>query len=295
MNLKGCYVALVTPFTKKNNVDYDKIKHLVEFHIKMGTSGIIPVGTTGESPTLTKKEHLKIIETVIFASNQRIQVIPGTGSNNTEEVLYLTKFSKELGANAVLVVLPYYNRPSQEGLFQHFKKICEIGIDLILYNIPGRTGINLLPNTLLRIKKECNNIIGVKESSGMLDQISEISIKVKGISILSGDDSLTLPILSVGGVGVISVIANFAPYIIDEMISYYFEGRVKEAQAIHHKLYPMCKALLTFGSNPAPVKYIMSKLDFNVGIPRLPIVELNKEKKVELDRILEKLEITPIL
>jgi 4-hydroxy-tetrahydrodipicolinate synthase len=209
---KGSFVAIVTPF-KNGKIDEMKLKELVEFHIKNGTSAIVPCGTTGESPTLSTQEHEKVIEIVIGAAGKRVPVIAGTGSNSTQEAIELSTHAQKAGADGLLLVSPYYNKPTQQGLYLHFKTIAQsVKIPIILYNIASRTGINIQPETIARLAKDCKNIVGVKEASGNLDQMSQIkSLCVGEFDLISGDDALTLPLLAIGGVGVISVVANIVP------------------------------------------------------------------------------------
>jgi len=222
---KGSLVAMITPFTKNNKVDEKGIEELVEFQIKNGTNGIVPCGTTGESPTLSHEEHKKVVELTIKAVAGRVPVIAGTGSNCTQEALDLTSYAKEAGADAALIITPFYNKPTQKGLYLHFKKIAEeVDLPIIIYNVPSRTGVNMLPETLAELA-ELKNIIGVKEASGNLDQMTEI-VELCGdkITLLSGDDKLLLPVLSIGGKGVISVVANIIPYEVSNMIKEFENG-----------------------------------------------------------------------
>ena len=224
---KGSIVAIVTPF-KNGKVDEQKLKALVEFQIKNGTSGIVPCGTTGESPTLSMQEHERVIEIVVEAVKKRVPVIAGTGSNSTQEAIELSVHAQKVGADAVLLVSPYYNKPTQQGLYLHFKAIAEsIKIPIILYNIASRTGINIEPQTIARLASDCKNIIGVKEASGNLDQMSRIkSLCGQDFDLISGDDALTLPLLAIGGVGVISVVANIVPRDVADMIEVFNKGNM---------------------------------------------------------------------
>lgn len=273
----GSIVAIVTPF-KDGRVDEAKLKELVEFQIKNGTSGIVPCGTTGESPTLSTAEHERVIEICIKAAKKRVPIIAGTGSNSTEEAVSLTKHATDAGANGALIVSPYYNKPTQRGLYLHFKKIAEsVDIPIILYNIAGRTGVNIEPATIAQLAKECKNIVGVKEASGSLDQMQMIKyLCPKDFVLLSGDDSLTLPILSIGGVGVISVLANIIPHDIAQVIELFNKGKIAEARKLHYKILPLAKAAF-LETNPIPIKKAVEILGFCSGELRLPLCEMAEE------------------
>ncbi len=283
---KGSIVALVTPFTD-GKVDEGKIKELVEFHIKNGTSAILACGTTGESPTLNYEEHNRVIEVCIEASNGRIPVIAGTGSNATAEAITITHHASTAGADAALIVTPYYNKPTQEGLYRHFKEIADsVDIPIILYNVPGRTSRNIETETVIRLANDCKNIIGVKEASGSIDQMQAvISQCPKDFILFSGDDALTLPVLSIGGVGVISVIANFLPADTAKLIDLFKENKVAEARALHYKLLPVIKAMF-IESNPTPVKKAMEILGLCSGSLRLPLCEVSDETTQKIKKAL---------
>lgn len=281
----GSIVALVTPF-KDGEVDYKKLGELVEYHIENGTDAIVPCGTTGESPTLSHEEHERVISGVIEKASGRIKVIAGTGSNSTSEALRLTKSAKKAGANGSLQITPYYNKPTQEGLYQHFKTIAEeVDIPIILYNVPGRTGVSIAPETVARLA-EIKNIVGIKEASGSMDQSSHI-LQLCNITVLSGDDSLTLPIMAIGGKGVISVIANFVPKDIGKMVHAFLNGSLKEAQEMHRKLFPLCRAMF-IETNPIPVKTAMRLLGRLNGEMRLPLYKMTKEHEAQLASALKK-------
>lgn len=268
---KGSMTAIVTPF-KNNKVDEKKLRDLIEFQVKNGTSGIVPCGTTGESATLSFDEHEQVIEIVVKQVNKRVPVIAGTGSNSTDEAIILTKHAALSGADASLQVSPYYNRPTQKGLYEHFKAIAEtVDIPIILYNIASRTGVNIEPETIAKLAKDCSNIKAVKEASGSLDQMSRIrSLCEKDFDLISGDDSLTLPILAIGGTGVISVVANIAPKDVAKMVSEFEKGNIKEAREIHYKLLPLIKAMF-IETNPIPVKTAMGLLGMCEPDLRLPM------------------------
>jgi len=286
LNLKGSMVALVTPF-KDDKIDEEKIKELVEFHIKNGTKAIIPCGTTGESATLSYEEHDKVIEIVVKQAAKRIMVIAGTGSNNTKEAIRLTKHAKHAGADAALLISPYYNRPTQAGLYLHFKAVAEaVDIPIILYNIASRTGVNIEPETvadLARIK----NIVGIKESSGNLDQMSRI-VQLCGeqFALISGDDSLTLPVMSIGGTGIISVVANIAPRDVADMVDSFLQGDLRHAKKMHYKLLPLVKAMF-IETNPIPVKTAMGLLGMIEPTLRLPMCSMKEESKIKLIKALK--------
>ncbi len=286
---RGSMVALVTPF-RKGKVDKKALEHLVEFHIQNGTKALVPCGTTGESPTLNHEEHRLVIEITVKAAAGRIPVIAGTGSNSTIEALELTRDAKKIGADGALVVAPYYNRPTQEGLFQHFASIAEtVRFPIVIYNIPGRTGVNILPETFQRLA-QFENIVGVKEASGSLDQMSQIMAVAPSIAMISGDDSLTLPILAIGGVGVISVLANIVPKEIQDMIDAWDTGDIEEARNIHFKLFSLCKVLFS-ETNPTPIKAAMALMGLISDEIRLPLVKMSEGNRKALEKELKKLKL----
>ncbi len=274
---KGSIVALVTPF-KDGTVDLDGLKKNIEFLINNKTAGLVPCGTTGESPTLTEAEWEAVVEATVKTANHRVPVIVGSGTNSTEKSVKLTKRAKELGADGALVVAPYYNKPTQEGLYRHFRTIADqVDIPIVIYNIPGRTGVNIFPKTFERLIRDCPNIMAVKEAAGSLDQVSEIVSRCGDrLTVLSGDDSLTLPILVVGGKGVISVAANIVPVDVALMIEHFFEKKTDQAQRLHLKLFPLCKALF-IETNPIPIKAAMDLLGMPAGEPRLPLLPPSAE------------------
>jgi 4-hydroxy-tetrahydrodipicolinate synthase len=279
--LKGSIVAIVTPFNK-GQVDERKLEELVQFHIQNGTQGILPCGTTGESPTLSPKEHERVIEICIKASNKQVPILAGTGSNSTDEAISLTCHAEKMGADASLQVTPYYNKPMQEGLYQHFKAIADsVNIPIILYNIAGRTARNIEPETMARLARDCKNIIGVKEASGSLEQASTIrSLCGEDFLIFSGDDALTLPMMSIGAVGVISVVANIVPSKIVALCEALTQGDIKKAQVIHYQLLPLVKSMF-LETNPIPIKTAMGLLDMcsqELRLPLSPLAESNIKK-----------------
>jgi len=272
---QGSMVAVVTPF-KDGRVDEVKVRELVEFHIKNGTDVLVPCGTTGESPTLSHDEHRRVIELAIQTANKRIPVVAGTGSNSTAEAIDLTHFAKNAGADGALVVLPYYNKPTQQGLIAHCRAIADaVELPLILYNIPGRTGINMLPETLA-VLADHPNIVGMKEATGNLEQMThDIVLCGARLSFLSGDDTLTLPLMAVGGKGVISVVANIVPRDVADLTRAFLSGDWKRARELHLKLFPLCQAMFC-ETNPIPVKTAMALMGMINGELRLPLCPMSE-------------------
>jgi 4-hydroxy-tetrahydrodipicolinate synthase len=282
---KGSIVAIVTPF-KKGKVDEKALGDLIEWHISQGTHGIVPCGTTGESATLDYKEHYRVIEFTIEKVNKRVPVIAGTGANATDETIMLTKQAKKYGADAALLVTPYYNKPTQEGLYRHYKEVAEaVDIPLVLYNVPGRTAVNMLPSTVARLA-EIKNIVAIKEASGDMKQVSEI-IRLCGdkITVISGDDFTTLPLLALGGKGVISVSANVAPKDVSMMCSSWLKGQFDKARAIHYKLEPL-NAAMFIETNPIPVKTALAMMGRIQEELRLPLCEMSSANKEKLRKVL---------
>jgi len=280
----GSFVALVTPFLN-GEVDYKKLRELVAFQIENGTHGIVPCGTTGESPTLSHEEHERVISTVIEAANGKLQIIAGTGSNCTRETLKLTKHAEKEGATGALVITPYYNKPTQEGLYLHFKAITEeTDIPVVIYNVPGRTGVSIAPETVARLA-EIKSIVGIKEASGDVDRASQI-LGLCDIDVLSGDDSLTLPIMSVGGKGVISVTANIAPREVSDLTIAVKENRLEDARKLHQKLFPLSRGMF-IETNPISVKTAMKLLGRINGDMRLPLCAMAKTNEEKLSGILK--------
>ena len=280
----GLSVAIVTPF-KDGEVDYAALRAQVEFQIKAGTKCLCPVGTTGESPTVGFEEHERIIAEVVQTAAGRIKVMPGTGANSTAEALRLTKWAAKEGADAALVVAPYYNKPMQEGFYQHFKAVAEaVDIPICVYNIPGRTAKNIEPETIARMA-EVQNITMVKEATGSLDQASQL-LSITNLTLLSGDDSLTLPLLSVGGEGVISVVGNIVPHDMISLLNAWTDGNVAAAQKWHHKLFPLCRDMLGLATNPIPVKAAMQLLGRDTGQLRLPMTPLDDAGMTKLKKTL---------
>ncbi len=283
MSFKGSIVALVTPFSKKDEVDEATLVKLVEFHIKNGTDGIVPCGTTGESATLNYDEHKRVIEICVKAAKKRIPIIAGTGSNCTQEAIEMSEYAKEVGADGLLLVSPYYNRPTQKGLYLHFKAISEaVNLPIVLYNIASRTGVNIEPETIARLAKDCKNIVSVKEASGSLDQMSRIrSLCPKSFILLSGDDSLTLPVMSIGGEGIISVVANIIPKDVKALVSAFNDGNIEEARRLHYKMLPLIKAMF-IETNPIPVKTAMGLMNLCEPLLRLPMCSMADENLSKL-------------
>ena len=284
---KGCIVAIVTPF-KNGKVDEKTFRDLIEFQIKNGSSGIVPCGTTGESATLSFEEHDRVIEITIEQVKKRVPVIAGTGSNSTEEAIMLTKHAASSGADASLQVSPYYNRPTQKGLYEHFKAIANsVDIPIILYNIATRTGVNIEPETIARLAGDCKNIVGVKEASGNLDQMSRIkALCPANFDLISGDDSLTLPILSIGGTGIISVVANIVPQDVANLVAEFQKGNMEKARELHYKLLPLIKAIF-IETNPIPVKTAMGLLGMCEPDLRLPMSGMSPENLEKLKKSLK--------
>ncbi len=276
----GSLVAIVTPF-RKGVVDERALGDLIEFQIANGTDGIVPCGTTGESATLSHEEHDRVVAVTVEVVKQRVPVIAGTGSNSTDEAIALTKHAKQAGADGALLITPYYNKPTQEGLFRHYKAVAEaVDIPLVLYNIPGRTGVNMLPATVARLVT-CRNVVAIKEGSGSVQQASDV-IQLCGerMTVLAGDDSLTLPMMALGGKGVITVTANILPKEMAGLVDAALANRWDEARRLHYKLSPLFAALF-YETNPIPVKEalgMMGKIDPEVRLPLCPMTSDNRDK-----------------
>jgi 4-hydroxy-tetrahydrodipicolinate synthase len=282
---KGSMVALITPF---NNgvLDKNKLEELVEWHIQNKTSGIIPCGTTGESATLTHQEHNEVIEFVVKVAKKRIPVIAGAGSNNTKESILLAQHAESVGADAVLMITPYYNKPSQSGIYEHFRVVAEnINIPIMLYNIASRTGVNMGVDLIYKLSK-IKNIVAIKEASGNINQMSDIIEKCdKDFALMSGDDALTLPVLSLGGTGVVSVVANIVPRDVADMIDSFEKGDIKKAREYHYKLSELIKAMF-IETNPVPVKTAMEMLGICNGDVRLPMYKMADENIEKLKSVM---------
>ncbi len=280
----GLSVAMTTPF-RNGRVDIETLQRQVEFQIEAGATCLCPVGTTGESPTLSHPEHEQVIAAVVEAAAGRIKVMPGTGSNSTDEAMRLTRWAAETGADAALVVAPYYNKPTQEGFYQHFKTLAEaVEVPICVYNIPGRTGKNIEPETIARMA-EVPNITMVKEATGSMDQASQI-LATTDLTVLSGDDSLTLPLMSIGGRGVISVVGNIVPKDMIALIDAFESGDLAGARAWHHKLFPLCRDMLGLSTNPIPIKAAMQLLGRDTGELRMPMTPLSSDQETKLQATL---------
>ena len=280
----GLSVAIVTPF-RDGSVDTARLREQVEFQARAGTTCICPVGTTGESPTLTHEEHERVIAESIEAAAGRLLVMPGTGSNSTAEAVRLTKYAAKAGADAALVVGPYYNRPTQQGIYEHFKALAEaVDIPICVYNIPARTGRNIEPETILRLA-ELPGIAMVKEATGLMDQASQV-LACTDLTVLSGDDSMTLPLLAIGGRGVISVVGNIVPADMKALCDAFDSGDLARARALHHKLFGLGRDLLGLASNPIPIKAAMAMLGRDTGDVRLPLVSLEAPLAARLRQVL---------
>ena len=276
----GLTVALITPF-RDGAIDEPALRRLVDWHVQMGTDCVSPVGTTGESPTLSHDEHERVIAVVCEQAAGRVKIVAGTGSNSTREAVRLTRFAKKAGADAALMVAPYYNKPTQEGFFQHYKAVAEeVDLPIVLYNIPGRTAKNMEPETIARIG-EFSNVVAVKESTGSMDQASQI-MAISQLTVLSGDDSLTLPLLALGGRGVVSVVGNIVPRDVKAMISAFEKGDVAGARTWHARLFPLCRDLLGLATNPIPIKAAMKILARGTGELRLPMTALSEAEEQKL-------------
>ncbi|MGN1271241.1 MAG: 4-hydroxy-tetrahydrodipicolinate synthase [Clostridia bacterium] len=278
---KGCGTAIITPFTN-NGVNFMEFKKLIEFQIKEGADSIIVCGTTGESSTMTTEEKKEVIKFAIDVANKRIPIIAGTGANCTKSAIEMSKYAESVGADAVLLVTPYYNKTTQAGLIAHYKAIAEsITIPIILYNVPSRTGLNITPETCLELSK-IKNIVAIKEASGNISQVAEISNLCKGnLAIYSGNDDQILPILSLGGLGVISVLSNIIPRDVHDMVQNFFDGNIKEATKLQLDTLKLTSALFS-EVNPIPIKAACNMCGFNVGTPRLPLVEMTTIGKEKL-------------
>ncbi|MEK7700473.1 MAG: 4-hydroxy-tetrahydrodipicolinate synthase [candidate division NC10 bacterium] len=279
---QGSFVAMVTPF-RNGKVDEAKVRELVEFHASHGTDGLVPCGTTGESPTLSHDEHKRVVEVVIEAARGRIRVVAGTGSNSTAEAIDLTTHAEKAGAAGALVVNPYYNRPTQEGLYRHFRAVAEsVAIPVLVYNIQSRTAVNVETATLERLVRDVKNVAGVKEASGSLDQMSQV-IAACGpdFSVLSGDDNVTLPLLAIGGHGVVSVIANILPRETAEMVHAALDGDWKRARDLHYRLFPLARAAF-LETNPIPIKEAMAMAGMIEPEFRLPMCRMSDANRERL-------------
>jgi len=294
LKIEGVYPALITPFTRDDEIDKEGLRRLVEYTVEGGVAGIVPCGTTGESATLSHEEHNRVVDVVVDCS--KVPVIAGTGSNNTKEAIEFTKHAADAGADACLLITPYYNKPNVKGLKEHFKRIGDsVEIPMILYNIPSRTGQNVSAGTMVELAAEVDNIKGVKEASGDLKQVGAIirSVAEQGLdfTVAAGDDFLTLPIMSVGGKGVISVAANIAPREMSEMVDAMLKGEVEKAKEINVRLFPLFEAMF-LETNPIPVKRAAEMMGLPAGDVRLPLGALSEDNEEKLRKVLEGLGMT---
>lgn len=290
MEFKGLFTAIITPF-KGGVLDEDGLRANIDFQVENGVEGVVPVGTTGESATLSGEEHKKVVEITVDQVNGRAAVLAGTGSNNTMEALRYTEHARDVGADGALMITPYYNKPTQEGVYQHYKKIAEaVDIPIILYTVPGRTNVNIEPETTRRLSK-IPNIVGIKDASGDLDQIMRVVGDCGSeFSVISGEDYLTYPIIALGGKGVISVTSNVAPAMMREFVSAALDGRWSKARDLHYRLYPLFKVLF-IETNPSPAKAAMNMMGLAAGEPRLPLVPVTRDSEVEIRRVLGDLDL----
>ncbi|MBI5240321.1 MAG: 4-hydroxy-tetrahydrodipicolinate synthase [Elusimicrobia bacterium] len=285
MRFAGSYVALATPFTKAGGLDEVALRRLVRSHLRAGTAGLVPCGSTGEAATLTGEEYRRVVSLTLEESRGLLPVIAGVGTNATARAVEMAREAESLGADALLVLAPYYNKPTQEGLYQHFRAVASgTRLPVIVYNIPGRAAVNINPKTVLRLAADCPNVQAVKEASGSLDQVSEIAAGApQGFAVLSGDDSLTVPMMSVGAAGVISVVANVAPRQTAAMCAAALAGDFAKARVLHFKLFPLVKALFV-ETNPIPVKAALEMMGLCGKAPRLPLTPLTAANRPLLRR-----------
>ncbi len=289
---KGAMTAIVTPFTEDGKLDEQALRNLVDFQIRGNIDGIVPCGTTGESPTLEHEEHKRVVEIVIDAANGKIPVIAGAGSNSTKHAVELTKLAAELGADGTLHVCPYYNKPMQEGLFRHFSEIAKAAdIPVVVYNIKGRTGINMETSTLARLNKEHSNIIAVKEASGDIDQMQDvINTLPKEFDVISGDDNMTFPLMKIGGKGVISVASNIVPNDVHQLTEYALNKDFTKAEELHNRLMPLFKGIFV-ETNPIPIKAALAMKGLIKETYRLPMCEMQAENREQLKKLLTDMKI----
>lgn len=283
MKLQGTFTALVTPFDRHGRVDFGKLRELVEWQIAEGVEGLVPVGTTGESPTLDYDEHQQVIEIVIQTAAKRVIVIAGTGGNSTREALELTRHAKGAGADATLQVTPYYNKPTPAGLIQHFGAVADVGLPVVLYNVPGRAGRDI-PLDVVAKMAEHPKVVAIKEAAGSVERVSQITMKCPNLTVLSGDDSLTIPMISVGAAGVISVASNVAPRGVGDMVRHALAGRFQDARALHRKYYALfCDLFLE--TNPIPVKAALAMMGKIEEIYRLPLCAMEPKNRSRLESV----------
>jgi 4-hydroxy-tetrahydrodipicolinate synthase len=284
----GLSVALVTPMAADGSLNEDMLRSLIDWHVESGTDCLVPVGTTGESPTLSHDEHERVIAITCEYAAKRIKVMAGTGSNSTAEAIRLTQSARHAGADGALMVAPYYNKPTQDGFFRHYRAVAEhVDLPIVLYNIPGRTAKNMEPETICRIADACPSVVAVKESTGSMDQASQI-LAASDLTVLSGDDSLTLPLMSLGASGVVSVAGNIVPADVKAMVTAFHAGDIARSQQLHHKLFPLCRDMLGLSTNPIPVKAAMKLLGRDCGDVRLPLTPLTETQLASLKTTLQR-------
>lgn len=279
---EGVYTALVTPFNNEE-IDFNALENIIEMQIRGGVDGIVPMGTTGESPTISFKEHENFLERVVKLVNKRVKVIAGTGANSTEEAIHLTKAAEKYGVDGAMLVNPYYNKPTQKGLIAHFESVAKsVSIPIIIYNIPGRTGVNFLPENVYELVKRADNVMAIKEASGDITQMMRV-IELCGdrLTLLSGDDNMLLPVLAIGGKGIISVVSNFLPSDIKKIVTLFNDGKYNEARDSFYKILPLMRSMF-LETNPIPVKSAMEMLGYCSAYVRLPLITLSEENKAVL-------------
>jgi 4-hydroxy-tetrahydrodipicolinate synthase len=281
--LQGAHTAIVTPFNKNGSVDYVRYRKLIEFQIANGIDGIVPVGTTGESPTLNNEEHMKVIEETVKAVDGRVLVIAGTGANSTAEAVELTKLAKKLGVDATLQVTPYYNKPNQEGLYRHFSTVADIGLPVVLYNVPGRTGREIAIETVARLANH-PNVVAVKEAGGKVERVKQ-TLEVCDLEVLSGDDALALPMMRDGAIGVISVASNVVPDVVVSLVHTALEGNWKAAQILHDRYVKLFDSMF-IDTNPIPVKAALAMMGKIKEVYRLPLCEMSEADKGSLRKVM---------
>ena len=289
---EGTYTALVTPF-RDGQVDYDAYQALINRQVEAGIDGIVPVGTTGESPTVNPDEHVEIIKRAVEFAAGRLKVVAGTGANSTSEAIHFTGEAERAGADGSLQVCPYYNKPSQEGLYQHFKAVADSSsLPLMLYSVPGRTVVEIAVDTIARLARDCKTVVSVKEAGGSSDRVNQlVQVVPDGFSIVSGDDPLTIPFISVGAVGVVSVAANLVPDVMARLVKACLNGSFDEALEIQKRYYPLMSALMTLDTNPVPIKTALSLCGHCTNEFRLPLVPLSVEKTEQLRATLTEFEL----
>jgi 4-hydroxy-tetrahydrodipicolinate synthase len=287
LKLKGVFSALVTPFNKDGSVDYGAFRDLIQWQIAEGVAGVCPVGTTGESPTLNPEDHLKVIETAVAAAEGKVKIIAGTGANSTEEAILLTKEVQHIGVDATLQVTPYYNKPNAEGLYRHFATVADLGVPVVLYNVPGRSAKEIPLSVVERLAKH-PNVCAIKEAAGSVDRVSAIRQIAPTLTILSGDDSLTLPMISVGAEGVISVCSNVIPREMSQMVALALAGDFAGARALHETFYPLFRDMFC-DTNPIPVKWALALMQKIQPVYRLPLCEPDAAAQAKIEACLKQL------